>query len=191
MLERASGETQMSLPQEEPAIESRMVFRGRLINVRIDSVRLPNGNIGQREIVEHGGSVAIVPLDEHNNVLLVGQYRRPPEQVLLEVPAGGIDEGESPEDAVHRELQEETGYTAGRLQHLASFWMSPGFCTEKMHAFLATELKPGPPHQEEDENIQVEQVPLDKVLQLIQGGEIVDAKSIAFLLLAVERLRAE
>ena len=179
----------MKLPQEETTIESRKVFQGHLINVRVDSVRLPSGRIGQREIVEHGASVAIVPVDDRGNVLMVKQYRLAAGGVLLEVPAGGIDEGESPEEAVGRELQEETGYTPGHIQHLATFWMSPGFCTEKMYAFLVTELKPGHPNPEEDENIQVAPMPLDSILHLIQQGEIVDAKSIASLLLAIERLK--
>ena len=126
----------MSAAQSEPTLESRTVFQGRILKVRVDKVRLPGGRVTTREIVEHGDSVCVVPVDEAGNVVLVRQYRKPMEQVLLEVPAGGIDHGEVSEATVLRELQEETGFTAARIRHLSSFWLAPGWCTEFMHAYL-------------------------------------------------------
>ena len=128
----------------EPTEESRLAFEGRLFDVRVDTVRLASGRRTTREIVlVHGHSVSVVPVDEDGNVYLVRQYRKPLELVLLEVVAGGIDEGETAEEAAHRELREEAGLRAERLELLSFFWMSPGFCTEGMHAYLATGIEFG------------------------------------------------
>ena len=173
---------------EEPTIESRLVYRGRILNLRVDTVRLPSGTLTQREIVEHGETICVVPLDEDGNVLLVEQYRKPAGQRLLEVPAGGIDEGETPEEATRRELQEEVGQTAGRLQHLTTFWLTPGFCTERMHAYLATGWKRSSLKLDEDEDLRVVPTPLGGVFGLIERNVIRDAKSIAVLLLVMKLL---
>ena len=149
-------------------------------------MRLSNGRLTQREIVEHGETICVVPLDDDDNVLLVEQYRKPAGQRLLEVPAGGIDEGEMPEEATLRELQEEVGFTARKLQHLTTFWLTPGFCTERMHAYLATELEPSSLEADDDEKIRVVPMPLGKVFGLIQDNAIRDAKSIAVLLLVLK-----
>lgn len=172
----------------ETTVESRTEFQGRIINVRVDKVRMPNGRITTREIAEHGASVCIVPVDPQGNVLLVRQYRKPIEDQLLEVPAGGIEPGESPLEAAVRELQEEVGFAARDIQPLSSFWISPGWCTEFMHAYLATELEPARLPADYDENIAVVPVPLDEVDGLIHSGEIKDVKSIAALLLALREL---
>ena len=169
----------------ETTIESRVEFRGRILGVRVDKVRLPDGRITTREIAEHGASVCIVPVDPQGNVLLVRQYRKPVEDQLLEIPAGGIEPGESPLEAAVRELQEEVGFTARKFQPLSSFWMSPGWCTEMMHAYLATQLEPARLPADYDENIAVVPVPMDQVDGLIRSGEIKDVKSIASLLLAM------
>ena len=175
----------MSSIRGEPTVESRYEFKGRVFNVRVDSVRLSKGTLGTREIVEHVDCVCIVPLDEQGNVVMVRQYRKPVEQHLLEIPAGAVEQDEVSEDAALRELQEETGYAAEQLQHLSSFWTSPGFCTERMHAYVATGLRPGDPAHslDEDEEIQVEKVPLDRIADMIRRGEITDAKSITSLVL--------
>ncbi len=177
----------------EVTVSTHQAYRGKIVNVRVDSVRLPTGAIATREIVEHGNSVCIVPLDEANNVLMVRQYRKPAEEVLLEVPAGGVEAEEVWEEAVLRELQEETGYTALKLNHLATFWTTPGFCTELMRAYLATELRAGDPRhrQDEDENVQLVKVPLDRVQNMIREGQIKDAKSIASLLMALSAYRRQ
>ncbi len=172
----------------EPTVESKLVYEGRILDLRVDTVRLPSGRLTTREIAEHSDSVCMVPLDSQGNVLLVRQYRKSVESNLLEVPAGGINENEAPEDAVLRELQEEVGYTAGKITRLAGFWVSPGWCTEFMHAYLATELSPARLDADFDENITVIQVPLAQTIDLISSGEIQDGKSVASLLLAMRHL---
>jgi ADP-ribose pyrophosphatase len=176
-------------PLAETTVESKFVFQGKIINLRVDTVRLPSGRIAAREIAEHSNSICVVPIDENGNVVMVLQYRKPAEAVLLEVPAGGVEEGEVSEETVQRELQEEVGYRAGKLQHLSSFWLAPGWCTEYMHAYLATDLTPATLDADDDENILVERVPLEQTLELIASGKIQDVKSIAALLLAVRLLR--
>ncbi len=168
----------------EPTIETRRIYEGKIINVRVDTVRMPSGATATREIVEHSHAVCIVPVDEHGNVVLVRQYRKPAEEALLEVPAGGVEEGEVSEDAVLRELQEEIGYTAGKLQHLSSFWVAPGWATEFMHAYLATELTPSRLEADDDENIEVVRLPFDQAVAMFKTGEIKDGKTIAAMLLA-------
>ena len=177
----------MTEPLNEPTLSSRQAFQGRLVNLRVDTVSLPGGRTSTREIVEHAPCVCVAPVDA-GDVLLVRQYRKAVEEALLEVPAGGMEEGERPEDAVVRELQEETGHTADTLQHLQSFYMSPGYCTEEMHAFLATDLRPAVLAPDFDEDIQVVRVPVSQVRDLLKSGRIRDAKSIACLLLALEVL---
>ncbi len=167
----------------ERTIKSETIFNGRLVNLRIDTVELPNGGTARREIVEHGEVVFIVPVDAAGNVLLVRQYRKPTEEELLEIPAGGIDSGEEPAEAAQRELREETGYMAGRLERMSSFYTTPGFCTEFSHLYLATDLKHSPLKSEADENIVVCPVATDQITRLIREGEIKDGKSIAGLLL--------
>ena len=169
----------------EATLESKTVYQGKILNLRVDTVRLPTGRTATREITEHSDSICVVPLDDDGNVVLVRQYRKPAEASLLEVPAGGVEAGEVSEETVQRELQEETGYTAGKLQHLSSFWVAPGWCTEYMHAYLATELTPASLDADDDENILVERVPLAQTLELIASGQIEDAKSIAALLLVL------
>ena len=175
----------MITPATETTIESRIAYEGRILKVRVDTVQLSHGGPGTREIVEHSECVCVVPVDEQNNVVLVRQFRKPAEETLLEVPAGRVEKGEASPEAALRELREETGYTAEKLQLLSTFWTTPGFCTERMHSYLATGLRPGSPQQDEDEAIQVVKVPLDTTPHMIRRGEISDAKSIASLLMAI------
>ena len=169
----------------EPTVDSRVEYEGKILNLRVDTVKMPGGRLANREIAEHSNSVCVVPIDSQGNVLLVRQYRKPAEADLLEVPAGGIEGDETSDEAVLRELQEETGHTAGKLQLLSSFWVAPGWCTEYMHAYLATDLSPASLAADDDENITVVPVPLKDVESLMDNGEIQDAKSIASLLLAL------
>jgi ADP-ribose pyrophosphatase len=138
--------------------------------------------------VEHGEVVAVVPLLEGKDVLLVRQYRLPAAQILLEVPAGGVDEGESSEQAAQRELGEECGQQAGRLERLGGFYLSPGFCSEFVHVFLATQLRPVQAHSDPDEEIAVVRLPLPEALRLVRRGEIRDGKSIIGLMWANEKV---
>ena len=172
----------------EPTIATRSVFSGRIIDVRVDTIRLPNGRETTREIVEHEPSICVVPVDDDGNVLLVRQYRKPTESFLLEVPAGGIEEGEEPEEATRRELQEEIGHTAAELTRLTAFYLAPGWASEYMYAFLATGLTPAVLDSDEDEFIDVVPVPWSEIPDRISDGSIQDAKSVASLLLAMRVL---
>jgi len=168
---------------EETTLNTRRIYNGKIIDVRIDIVRLPDGRTSQREIVEHGDSVVMVPVNHEQSVLLVRQYRQAPEKALLEAPAGGLEAGETPEEGVLRELQEEIGFTAGSLERMVGFWVAPGFCTEYMHAYIATDLRPSTLAPDEDEDIEVVPVPIACIPDMIRSGEIEDAKTIAALLM--------
>ena len=170
--------------QFENTIETTRHYEGRILSVRVDTVELPSGRRTIREVAEHSDAVCMVPVDDEGNVLLVRQYRKPTESSLLEVPAGGVEAGEVSEDTVLRELQEEVGYTADQVTHLASFWVAPGWATERMHAYLTTGLRPSKLSADDDENIQVVRVPFQEALAMIQSGEIHDGKTIASLLMA-------
>ena len=169
--------------QPEQRIGSESIFDGKVVNLRVDSVALPDGRQVSREVVEHASAVAVVPIDPEGNVILVRQYRHPADQALLEVPAGTLEESETPDECVQRELREETGFASRDLRALGGFWMSPGYCTEFMYAYLAKDLVPSKLEADDDENIGVERLPLSRVPQLIRLGEIQDAKSIAALLM--------
>ena len=175
----------------EPTIESKDIYQGRIIKLRVDTVQLPSGRTTTREIVEHEDAVCVVPIDENNNVLMVRQYRKAAQINLLEVPAGGVEAGETPDETVLRELQEEVSVTSGSLRRLSGFWVSPGWATEFMHAYLAMDLTPASLPADDDEYISVERVPLDSIPGLIESGEIQDSKSIASLLLALRVLNSD
>jgi ADP-ribose pyrophosphatase len=166
----------------EETLSSRKVFEGRALKLRVDTVKLPGGKQTTREIVEHENCVAIVALDDADNILLVRQFRKPVEKDLLEIPAGGIDPGETPEEAVRREMREETGFLPRKVAKLGGFYSSPGFCTEYLHLYLAGDLVTSPLQAEDSESISLVRVPLSQIPGLIASGAICDAKSIAGLL---------
>jgi ADP-ribose diphosphatase len=180
--------TQPKPPSAERVLATRRIHEGRIVRLREDTVELEDGRTALREVVEHDEVVGIVPLDSEGNVILVRQFRLPAQEILLEIPAGGVDAGESAEEAAQRELQEETGYRAAQLDRLAGFFVSPGYCTEFIHVFLATGLSESVIAADDDENIALERMPLAQAVQLIQSGHIKDGKSIVGLLLAVDRL---
>jgi len=167
----------------EKTLESKRVYEGRIINLRLDSVVLENGNTAMREVVEHPGAVGIVALKENGDIVMVKQYRKAVEQVLLELPAGKLEQGENPLDCAARELTEETGYTAGDLRYLVSFYTSPGFSNEVMHMFLATDLKEGKNDPDDDEMVETVEISRDRAMDMILKGEIKDGKTIAGILL--------
>lgn len=167
----------------EETLSSQQIYSGRILKLRVDNVRLSNDCQSKREIIEHKDCVAIVAIDNHHNVLLVKQFRKPVEKELLEIPAGCIEEGEKADSAVHREMREETGYRPQRIERLGGFYSTPGFCTEYLHLYLACDLISDKLHAEDTDDIELVSVPLDQVAGLISSGTICDAKSIAGLLL--------
>jgi ADP-ribose pyrophosphatase len=179
----------MTTPQHElpKIIDSQKVFAGRVFNVTVDTVR--EGELTyQREVVHHGGSAVIVPVFDDGTVALVRQYRHPVVRYLLEAPAGTLANGERPEAGAERELQEELGLIAGNMEKLSEFFVSPGFCEEKMWVYLATELVQGQQRLEEDELLDVVRLPISEALEMITSGEIQDAKTIIGLMLAAPRV---
>jgi len=170
----------------EKTLSSQLIYEGRAVKLRVDAVQMPDGRQTTREIVEHADCVAIVAIDADDNVLLVKQFRKPVEKELLEIPAGGIDPGEGPVDCVCRELREETGYQPGRVEKLGGFYSAPGYCTEYLHLYLATDLTLSPLHAEDTESIELIRVPIGQITSLISSGAICDAKSIAGLLAFLE-----
>ena len=169
---------------KETRLTSRSVFEGRVIQVRVDNVRLSNGREAVREVADHAPAVVIAPIDADGSVVLVRQYRYPVEEALLEAPAGIVEPGEDPDYCAQRELQEETGYRSGDLRSLGGFWTSPGFCSEYMYAYVARDLAPSRLEMDYDEDIEVERYPMSEIPAMIRDGRIRDAKSIAVLLMA-------
>jgi len=167
---------------EEKTISSEQIYRGRAVNVRVDTIQMPDGRETTREIVEHRECVAVVAVDSDNKVLLVNQFRHPAEKYLLEIPAGGIDGNEKPADAVRREMQEETGYLPEKVEKLGGFYSAPGYCTEFLHLYLATDLVPSQLYAEDTDSITLVRVKPGEITDLIESGAICDAKSIAGLL---------
>ncbi len=167
---------------EEVTISSQLIYAGRAVGLRLDKVRLPSGRETSREIVEHSDCVAIIALDAEDNVLLVNQFRKPVERELLEIPAGGMEPGEDAEATVCRELREEIGYLPQKVERLGGFYSTPGYCTEYLHLYLATNLVPSPLSAEDTEGISVVRVPISQLRSKITSGAICDAKSIAGLL---------
>lgn len=167
---------------EEKVLSSELIYQGRAFTVRVDTIQTVDGRKATRDIVEHGECVAIVAIDPGGKILLVKQYRLPAGKQLLEIPAGGIDGNEEPADAVRREMQEETGYLPNKVEKLGGFYSAPGFCTEYLHLYLATELEPNRLVAEDTESITLIRVSPEEITEFIHSGKICDAKSIAGLL---------
>ena len=176
-------------------MDSRVLHQGRYLTFRVDTIERADGSRSERDVVGHPGAVAIVAIDREDRVLLVHQWRTPAAGVLLEIPAGTLDVVdratgaiEDPDLAARRELEEETGYRADRWRKLATFWTAPGFAGEKMHLYLATDLRPAHPDErlgpDEDEHLRLDPRPFDEAIELLERGAIADAKSIIGLLWA-------
>ena len=170
----------------EKTLSSQLIYEGRVVRLRVDTVQVSSGRETKREIVEHDDCVAIIAIDAEDNVLLVKQFRKPIEKELLEIPAGGIDPGEDPMSAVRRELREETGYLPQKIERLGGFYSTPGYGTEYLYLYLATDLMSSQLFAEDTENISLVRVPLSQIPDLIASGSICDAKSIAGLLAYLE-----
>jgi ADP-ribose pyrophosphatase len=167
----------------EKKLSTRQIYQGRAVNIRVDTVEKASGTKTTREVVEHSDCVAVVALDEQDNVLLVRQFRHAVDRFLLEIPAGGIDPGEEPVDSVRRELQEEIGYFPRKIDKLGGFYATPGYGTEYLHCFVATDLVSARLVAEDTDDIEVVRASPDEIPHLIASGEICDAKSIAALLM--------
>lgn len=167
-------------------IDFEDIFKGKVFNVRRDSVRYPGGRVLKLDVIDHRGSVSILPIDEQGQVWFIRQYRHPAGEVLLELPAGVMDEGETPEGSALRELREEIGMTAGKLRRVGEFYLAPGYSTEYMYVFLALGLTPDPLQADEDESISIEKIPVQQIYSRAVFGQLRDAKSLAALFLAWE-----
>lgn len=181
----------------ERVVGSKTIYKGSYLTFRVDTVERTDGSRAERDVVGHPGAVAILAIDDRERVLMVRQYRAPAGRILLEIPAGTLDIDpdsgaiEDPDLAAPRELEEETGYRAGSLRLLSSFWTAPGFATELMHLYLATDLRAADADRigpDEDERLELERVPVGMALDAVERGEIADAKSI-LALLWLDRLR--
>jgi ADP-ribose pyrophosphatase len=171
----------------EVLVRSRRIYQGRVVNLRVDAVRLPDGREVDREVVEHRGAAVIVPLTAMGEVLMVRQFRYVVNQTLVELPAGGLEPGETPLAAAVRELAEEVGAAAGQWEPLGVMFPSPGILTEVYHLFLATDLTEGRPYWTADEDLIIERLSLPEAVDRIRRGEVRDAKSVAGLLLVARR----
>ncbi len=168
-------------------LSSKTVYKGAIFDVRVDDVR--EGEIEyQRDVVVHGGSAVVIPVFEDETVGLVRQYRHAAGKFLLEIPAGSLEDGEDPEIGALRELEEETGYRASKIEKLTEFYVSPGFLTEKMHLFLATELTQTQQNLDDDEIVELIRLPLPEALKMTRDGRIQDAKTIIALMLCQKEL---
>jgi len=166
-------------------IKSEALFKGRAFKIRRDTMKAPDGRETHFDIVEHGGSVVIIPVDADGNILFVRQYRHAAELDLLELPAGTRDGDEPYEVCAAREIREETGMEAGTLKRIGDFYLAPGYSTEFMAVFLATDLKHNPLEADDDEFLQVEKIPMKEAIEMMMNGKMPDAKSLAALFLAL------
>jgi len=176
----------------EETISTKRIYEGKILNLRVDKVHVTGGRESYREIVEHNGGVTVAAITDEGRMVMVKQFRKAAEKVLLEAPAGKIDPGENDHLLVAvRELKEETGYTAGRMTHMASFYTSVGYSTELLHLYLAQDLIPGEPEFDDNEAIEIEEYDLDELKRMVAGGMIEDAKTIAAIMMADQKLQSQ
>lgn len=164
---------------KETTLSSKEIFKGRIIDLYVEEVELPNGKTSSREIVKHPGAVAVIAITPENKIVMVEQFRKPLGRTLVEIPAGKLEKGEQPEATARRELEEETGYTCGELQPLISFYTSPGFADELVHLFIAENLEKltNAAELDEDEFLEVMEVTLEEAQEMMQNKRIFDAKT--------------
>jgi ADP-ribose pyrophosphatase len=167
---------------------TRKIFKGRVVRLNVHEVRLTNGQLSRRELIDHAGAVAIIALDGEGHVVMVRQFRIGANRVLLEIPAGILEAGESPEVCAVRELQEEVGCKPARLDSLGGFFVAPGYSTEYIHFYLARDLTEAHLQGDADEFIEVQRLPLTEAIAMVERGEIEDAKTIIGLLRAAKHL---
>ena len=168
-------------PVDFEVIRSEIVYHGHVFDVRQDHLRLPNGNISPIDVVDHRGAVTMIPVDGQGQIWFIRQYRHAIKKVLLELPAGAAEIGEPPLTSAQRELREEIGMAAGSLVEIGSFYLAPGYSSEFMHLFLATDLQAAPLPADEDEYLKIEKISARQALRLAETGELVDSKSLIAL----------
>ncbi len=174
--------------QEEVTIKSEKIYEGKILNLKVDTIELPDKKYTKREVVEHSGGVGVVAITKDDNIVLVKQYRQAISKEILEIPAGKLEINEEPRTTAMRELQEETGYSAGSLRYITEFYPTPGYCTEKIHLYVADNLKSGEQNLDEHEYVEVIEMPFKEAYEKALNGEISDAKTIiAILLIQIER----
>jgi len=164
-------------------IKSETTYQGRAFNVRRDQVRLPNGNLAEFDIVEHTGAVTIFPVDDQGQVWFVRQYRYAARQELLELPAGTVENGEAPDVCAQREVREEIGMAARQLQKVGEFFLAPGYSTEYMYVYLASDLHPAPLQADPDEFLSIVRIPVSEAYKMAEDGQIRDCKTLTTLFL--------
>ncbi len=163
---------------QEKILETTQIYQGRIFNLESSQVELPDGTIAKREVIRHPGATALIAIDDEGKLLLVSQFRIASGRVMLEIPAGTRDLNEPPEVCAPRELQEETGYKPGKLEAMGGFYVAPGYTTEYIYLYLATELVESRLPGDSDEFIEVTRATLDECMQMIERGDIADAKTI-------------
>lgn len=173
--------------EQEQTISTELIYEGNIIRVEQLSVRLQNGRPSMREVVRHQGAVAVVAQSDAGKLVFVEQYRTAPGEVLLEIPAGKLESGEQPDGCARRELVEETGYTCRSMEPVFTFFTSPGFADEKLYLYFAQGLVPGPDNPDEDEFVNVVEYTRTELLDLLQDGQIRDAKTLVGVLWWLQR----
>ena len=169
---------------EEETISSERIYEGAILNLRRDKVTVHSGGTSYREIIEHNGGAVAVPITEDGKIIMVRQYRKALESVVLELPAGKIEVGEEPLQTIVRELQEETGYQAGKMEFLTAFYPSVGYTNEVLYVYVATDLTPGPTNFDDHEAMDILEVDFEEAHNMVVAGEIRDAKTMIGILLA-------
>lgn len=175
----------------EKTIDTKEIYSGRIIHIKEDIVRLPNGETAGRELVLHNGGVAVIAVDENKDVFMVRQYRKPYEEVVLEVPAGKLENGENPQEAGLRELREETGYIAKKNRFIGKCYPSPGYLNEVISMYLAEDLEFVGQELDPGEFVEVEKIPLQRLFEMVMDNKIADAKTQIAILKAYEILSKE
>ncbi|PLS15376.1 ADP-ribose pyrophosphatase [Bacillus sp. M6-12] len=164
---------------EEKTVASEKIYDGKVISLQVDEVLLPDGNRSKREIIKHPGAVAVIAVTPENKIVMVEQYRKALERSIIEIPAGKLEKGEEPVACAHRELEEETGYVSESMNHVASFYTSPGFADELIHVFLAEDLKKkeDAASADADEFVEVMELSLQEAIDYMNRQKIYDAKT--------------
>ena len=175
---------------EEKITNTERIYSGKVVKLDVHDVQLPDGTTAQRELLDHAGAVAIVALDEEDNVLLIRQYRLGPRQVMVEVPAGMLepDEGDAPASAAIRELREETGYRPNQIERIGGWFVAPGYSSEYIHLFIARDLVLDPMEGDEDEFIELFRTPFSEAIAMVERGEITNTTAICSLLITARHL---